>query len=160
MSPYSWRPSNYLCPECKRRLEAKAGPDGLKAERCPNCEWSKVFDPSADEFPSRELERARLATDGGCEVDASVFEDYGFPAPDAMARGSDAQHRVWRVLESQGDATIQEVVDATGLSYQTAGRYLRLFEAVCPSISKRPFFEDARITVFDLESVGGEHVAE
>lgn len=65
MSPYKWGPSNYLCPHCKRRLEAKAGPDGLKAERCPNCDWSKVFDPNADEFSSQELERARLATDGG-----------------------------------------------------------------------------------------------
>ncbi len=65
MSPYKWRPSNYLCPDCERRLQAKAGPDGLKAERCPDCDWSKVFDPNADEFPSQELDRVRFATDGG-----------------------------------------------------------------------------------------------
>lgn len=116
---------------------------------CPNCRMRGGY-------ILNDKQEGEFVTDGGCKVDASAFADYGFPAPDVMARGSDAQHRVWRVLEKQGDATIQEVVDETGLSYQTAGRYLRLFEAVCPSVSKRPFFEDARITVFDLESEGGD----
>lgn len=84
-------------------------------------------------------------------ADAAEFEAYGFPAPAVMADGTEAEHRVWRVLEGRGDVTIQEAVDATGLSYQTVGRYLRLFEMVCPSISKRPALEDARITVFELE---------
>jgi hypothetical protein len=90
---------------------------------------------------------------------ASEYASYGFPAPEVMANGPRAQHRVWSVLEDQGDATIQEIVDATGLSYQTVGRYLRLFEAVCPSVSKRPFLEDARITVFDLEASTGDRDA-
>jgi rubredoxin len=60
MSPYSWRPSDYLCPHCSRRLESKGGPDGLNAQRCPNCDWETVYDPAADEFASDELERARL----------------------------------------------------------------------------------------------------
>lgn len=65
MSPYSWRPSNYQCPGCETRLESKAGPDGLNAQRCPNCEWWKVYDPAADEFATNELERVTPVTDGG-----------------------------------------------------------------------------------------------
>lgn len=82
---------------------------------------------------------------------AAEFEEYDFPAPEAMEDGTEAEHEVWRLLETRGDVTIQEAVDATGLSYQTAGWYLRLFETVCPSISKRPHLEDARITIFELE---------
>lgn len=84
-------------------------------------------------------------------VDADEFAAYGFPAPEVMADGTEAEHRVWRVLVDQGDATIHEVADETGLSYGTVGRSLRLFEMVCPAVSKRPHFEDARITVFELE---------
>lgn len=56
MSRPHWRPSNYVCPKCGRRLEASNGPDGLSAERC-ECGWSKVYDPNADEWPSQELDR-------------------------------------------------------------------------------------------------------
>lgn len=52
---YQFRESNRECPNCGERLEAQSGPDFQSRYRCPNCEWSKVYDPAADEFPN-ELE--------------------------------------------------------------------------------------------------------
>lgn len=90
MSPYSWGQSNYACPECGSRLEGRAGPDGLTAERCPECGWSALFDPAADEFVVRELDRYEggddgrgLATDGGTP-DPAAFR---IPTLDEVERG-------------------------------------------------------------------------
>lgn len=72
MTPYSWRPGSYLCPDCGTRTESKGGPDGLNAHRCPDCGWSKCYDPNADEFASNELDRVKSAkTSTDTEQEAS-----------------------------------------------------------------------------------------
>lgn len=54
----NWAASDYLCPECDDQLEARHdGPGGMVAYRCLPCDWEKCYDPGADEFAVRELER-------------------------------------------------------------------------------------------------------
>lgn len=97
---------------------------------------------------------SEAATGGrGCDVEpVSVSEAtaYGFPNPDAVAGLPESAHAVFRTLEARGDVTIDEGVDATGYGAGTVGRYLRLFEMVGP-VEKRPFIQDARVTVFVLD---------
>lgn len=47
----------YECPECGADVEAAGGPDGMSCWRCRSCDWSEVYDPAADEFPSEDLDR-------------------------------------------------------------------------------------------------------
>lgn len=97
----------------------------------------------------------------GCEflederdVDPLSIEEaaaYGFPNPKAVVDSPESAHAVFRTLEERGDVTTQEAVEATGYSEETVGRYLRLFEMVGP-VEKRPFLQDARVTVFELDA--------
>jgi ssDNA-binding Zn-finger/Zn-ribbon topoisomerase 1 len=91
MGMTTWRPSNYVCPACGRRLEAASGPDGLTAERCPNCDYSKAFDPNADEWASDELDRyVHTETQFGSLLTDSKTEAR-FPAYIEAIQGSTAQ---------------------------------------------------------------------
>lgn len=52
MTEHKFRTSNRECPECGDRLEAKSGPDFQSRYRCPECGWTKLYDPAADEHPT------------------------------------------------------------------------------------------------------------
>lgn len=78
MTPYSWRPGCYRCPDCGTRTESKGGPDGLNAQRCPECGWVRSYDPNADEFPSDELDRVSTdiaSTETSRSDDAEHIDD-------------------------------------------------------------------------------------
>lgn len=66
----NWSLSSYACPECEGRLEGCCGPDHMEACRCPECEWSRVFDPAADEFAVstlKEVEAENTVGERGTE---------------------------------------------------------------------------------------------
>jgi len=65
--PYRFHAARYACPECGSATEGACGPDHIVKVRCQDCDWIQTFDPAADEFASRELERIDRSVDTGTE---------------------------------------------------------------------------------------------
>lgn len=72
--PYRFHATRYACPECGGPTEGAAGPDHIVKVRCQDCDWKRTFDPAADEFASRELERIDQEVNTGTEQEGESDE--------------------------------------------------------------------------------------